>query len=306
MLKNKDLLGLKDISEAEIEQILDTAVSMKKILKSENRRTNTLSNKTVATLFYENSTRTRTSFETAAKYMGANVNSIAVVQSSVSKGETLIDTGKALDALLTDVIVRRHSCSGAPLLLSKNVKASVINGGDGSNEHPTQALLDMFTMKEVFGKLNGLKVALIGDIKHSRVARSNIFGLKKMNAEVSIAAPYTLIPNDLEKVVRVYTNVEDAVRGADVVMGLRIQTERQKKGLFPSIKEFHKFYGITSKLLKHANKTCIVMHPGPINRGIEISSTIADSEQSTILTQVTNGLAVRMAILQLLTGKKEK
>lgn len=305
MLKSKDLLGLKSLTESEIELILDTAADMKLILKSENKRTNSLLNKTVATLFYENSTRTRTSFEIAAKYMGANVSSITVAQSSVSKGETLIDTGKTLDALLTDFIIIRHSVSGAPHLLAKNVKASVINGGDGSNEHPTQALLDMFTMREMFGKLSGLKVALIGDIKHSRVAKSNIFGLKKMNAEVSIAAPCTLLPNDIEKIVRVYTSAEDAVKDADVIMGLRIQTERQKKGLFPSAKEFHKFYGINTRLVKLANKKCIVMHPGPINRGIEISSSIADSGQSTILNQVTNGLAVRMAVLQLLNEVKE-
>lgn len=303
MLKNKDLLGLKDLSQSEIELILDTAVSMKNILKSENRKTDMLATKTVATLFYENSTRTRTSFELAAKYMSANVSSIAVAQSSVAKGETLIDTGKTLDALLTDIIIIRHSVSGAPHLLAKNVSASVINGGDGTNEHPTQALLDMFTMREKFGKLSGLKVALIGDIKHSRVARSNIFGLRKMNAEISIAAPCTLIPNDMEKVVRVYSSAEDAVKGADVIMGLRIQTERQMKGLFPSFKEFIKFYGINSELVKLANKTCIVMHPGPINRGIEISSHIADCDQSTILNQVTNGLAVRMAILKLLSKK---
>lgn len=300
MLKNKDLLGLKDLSESEITLILDTAASMKTILKSNDRKTNDLSGKTVATLFYENSTRTRTSFELAAKYMGANVSSIAIQNSSVSKGETLIDTGKTLDALLTDVIIIRHQFSGAPHLLAKNVSASVINGGDGTNEHPTQALLDMFTIREKFGKIKGLKVTLIGDIKHSRVARSNFFGLKKMGAEVSIAAPCTLITEGVEKIVQVHSLVKDAVKGADVIMGLRIQTERQKKGLYPSLKEFNTLYGINDELVKLANKTCIVMHPGPINRGIEIASDVADSEYSTILNQVTNGLAVRMAILKLL------
>lgn len=300
MLKNKDLLGLKDLSESEISLILDTALSMKKVLKSGEKTTNDLKGKTVATLFYENSTRTRTSFEIAAKYMGANISSIAVQNSSVQKGESLIDTGKTLDALLTDVIVIRHSISGAPHLLAKNVSASVINAGDGTNEHPTQALLDMLTIKEKFGKLKGLKIVLTGDIKHSRVARSNIFGLKKMGADVSIAAPCTLLPCDIGKMIRVYSSAIEAVKDADVIIGLRIQLERQKKGLYPSLKEFNMFYGITEELVAAANKNCIVMHPGPINRGVEISSDVADSENSKILSQVTNGIAVRMAILKLL------
>lgn len=300
MLRSKDLLGLKDLSVNEIELILKTAQEMKAVLKS-GKKTDDLLNKSVATLFCENSTRTKISFELAAKNLNANVTSIAVNTSSIAKGESLIDTGRTLDALFTNVIVIRHSVSGAPYLISKNVKASVINGGDGNNEHPTQGLLDIFTMHETFGKLSGLKVALIGDIKHSRVARSNIFGLTKLNVKVSIAAPETLVPADICKIVRVHNNIYDAVQDADVIMGLRIQTERQKKGLFPSMREYVKFYSITEDLIKKAKKTCIIMHPGPINRGVEIMSEVADSKNSLILNQVSNGLAVRMAVLKLIT-----
>ena len=299
MLRGKDLLGLKDLSTNEIELILNTAKDFKAVLKS-GKRTDDLIDKSVATLFYENSTRTRISFELAAKNLGAKVTSIAVSQSSVAKGESLIDTGKTLDALYTNVIIIRHNASGAPQLLAKNVRASVINGGDGNNEHPTQGLLDIFTMRETFGKLDGLKVTLVGDIKHSRVARSNIFGLTKLNVKVSVAAPETLVPSDICKIVRVHNNIYDAVQDSDVIMGLRIQTERQKKGLFPSMREYVKFYSITEDLIKKAKKTCLVMHPGPINRGVEIMSEVADSKQSLILNQVSNGLAIRMAILKLI------
>lgn len=240
MLKRKDLLGLKDITAEEMEEILSTAVQMRKILDQNVKKTPHLQGKSVTTLFYENSTRTRTSFETAAKIMGANTTSISAQTSSVTKGETLIDTGKNLDALLTDVIIMRHSMSGAPHLLAKNVKASVINAGDGMNEHPTQALLDIYTMKEKFGDIKGLKVVIAGDVKHSRVARSNIWGLRKLGAEVTVCAPKTLLPAGIEETdVSVSTDLDDCIAGANVVMGLRLQLERQQAGLFPSAAEYN-------------------------------------------------------------------
>ena len=301
-LSTKDLLGLKDIPREEIGYILSLAQEMKKILKQNVKKTPHLQNKSVVTLFYENSTRTRTSFELAAKFMGASVSNIAVQQSSVKKGETLIDTGKTLDALCTDIIIIRHSMTGAPKLLADNIKASVINAGDGMNEHPTQALLDMYTMIEKFGGLKGLKVAIVGDIKHSRVARSNIWGLTKSGAEITLAAPYTLLPQDIELTgAKVTTKVEDAVRGADVVMGLRLQLERQQSALFPSINEYHELYGLNDERIALASPNAIVMHPGPVNRGYEMTSSVIDGEKSFIEEQVLNGVAVRMAILFLIT-----
>lgn len=307
MLKRKDLLGLKDLTVEELEEILSTAEQMRKILDQNVKKTPHLQGKSVATLFYENSTRTRTSFETAAKIMGANTSSISAQTSSVTKGETLIDTGKNLDALLTDVIIVRHSMSGAPHLLAKNVKASVINAGDGTNEHPTQALLDIYTMKEKFGSLNGLKVVIAGDIKHSRVARSNIWGLNKLGACVTVCAPKTLLPSCIDEMgVSVSYNLDDCIRDANVVMGLRLQLERQQAGLFPSVAEYNAYYGINSSRLMLADGNAILLHPGPVNRGLELSSDVADGEQSYILRQVTNGVAVRMAVLFLLTRPKEK
>lgn len=304
MLKRKDLLGLKDVSREEIEEILTNTVQMRKILDQNVKKTPHLSGKSVTTLFYENSTRTRTSFETAAKIMGANTSSISVATSSVSKGETLIDTGKTLDALLTDVIIIRHNVSGAPHLLAKNVRASVVNGGDGMNEHPTQALLDMYTMNEQFNSFKGLKVLIAGDVKHSRVARSNIWGLNKMGADITVCAPKTLLPEGIEKMgVKVSHNLDESIAGANVVMGLRLQLERQQSGMFPSVSEYAKFFGIDSARLAKADSDVMVMHPGPINRGLELSSEAADCEQSQILRQVTNGVAVRMAVLFLLTRK---
>ncbi|MDR2091379.1 MAG: aspartate carbamoyltransferase catalytic subunit [Clostridiales bacterium] len=300
----KDLLGLRGLDAHEIENILTTAVEMKKILVNNVKKTNHLSNKSVATLFYENSTRTRTSFEIAAKFMGAVLSSIPVAQSSVRKGETLIDTGKTLDALATDVIVIRHEVSGAPHFLAKNVKASVINGGDGMNEHPTQALLDMFTVAEEKGSLKGLKVAIIGDVKHSRVARSNLWGMSKLGAEITLCAPGTLMPKDIGlavKNLKIEKNADEAVRGADVVMGLRLQLERMTSGLIPSVGEYNEFYGLSEKRLKGADKDVMVLHPGPINRGVEIDGDVADAKNSFIERQVTNGVAVRMAVLFLLT-----
>lgn len=303
-MKRKDLLGLKDISAEEIEEILTTAKEMKKILDQNVKKTPHLQGKNVTTLFYENSTRTRVSFETAAKIMGANTFNISAASSSVQKGETLIDTGHTLDALLTDAVVIRHNKSGAPHLLAKNVKMSVINGGDGMNEHPTQALLDMFTMQEKFGSLKGLKVVIAGDAKHSRVARSNIWGLTKMGAEVILAGPKTLLPLEVESMgVGTSADLDKVLDGANVLMGLRLQLERMQAGLFPSVREYSALYGINAARIAKADSSVMVMHPGPINRGLEIASEAADGEESYITAQVTNGIAIRMAVLFLLTRK---
>ncbi len=305
-LSTKDILGLEHIAPEEIGLILDTAVDMKKIVTSSMKRVNYLQGKTVITLFYENSTRTRVSFELAAKYMGAQAVNVSVATSSVAKGETLIDTGRTLDVMGTDIIIMRHGCSGAPHLLARNVKASVINAGDGMHEHPTQALLDMFTMRETFGSLKGLKVAIIGDIYHSRVARSNMIGLTKMGAEVHAFAPSTLMPQGIEALgARIYPTIEEAVEDCDVVMGLRVQLERQKKALFPSSFEYSRFFGMNPDNLKGAKKNALIMHPGPVNRGVEMTSSLIDGDQSVINDQVTNGVAVRMALLYLLTGREE-
>ncbi|MBC8538614.1 aspartate carbamoyltransferase catalytic subunit [Christensenellaceae bacterium NSJ-63] len=300
----KDLLGLKGVPAEEIQEILKNAKMLKQLISQPSKKASHLSGKTVITLFYENSTRTRMSFELAGKYLSANVANISASASSVQKGETLIDTGKTLDVMGTDVIVIRHPMSGAPHLLAKNVKASVINAGDGINEHPTQALLDMFTMKEKLGDLKGLEVAILGDIYHSRVARSNIFGLTTMGAHVTVCGPGTLLPGGIEKLGASATlDARAAVRNADVVMALRIQRERQKGGLFPSVREYHQFYGVDEELLSLARPHALVMHPGPVNRGVELTSSVDDGEQSVITEQVTNGVAVRMALLYLLTRR---
>ncbi|MGI6562546.1 MAG: aspartate carbamoyltransferase catalytic subunit [Clostridia bacterium] len=304
ILKSKDLLGLKDITKEEIQGILDTAKTMKLIIQSGTKKTPHLQGKTVITLFYENSTRTRTSFELAAKYMSGNSVNISVSTSSVAKGETLIDTGRTLDVMGTDVIIIRHSMAGAPDLLAKHTNAAVINAGDGLNEHPTQALLDMFTVMEAKGDLNGLKVAIVGDILHSRVARSNIWGMTKMGAKVVVAGPPTLLPSHIKDLgVEAYTDIEKAVEDADVVMALRIQKERLEKGLFPSVSEYARFFGINENIVKKAKKDALIMHPGPVNRGVEITSALVDGDSSLIDTQVTNGVAIRMALLYLMTRK---
>ncbi|HHU63851.1 MAG TPA: aspartate carbamoyltransferase catalytic subunit [Clostridiales bacterium] len=304
ILTRKDILGLKDIKKTEIEAILNTAELMKYILKQGNKKTPHLQGKSVIILFYENSTRTKLSFELAGKYMGASVANISVSTSSVAKGESLIDTGRTIDVMGADVVVIRHPISGAPHLLARHVKASVINAGDGMNEHPTQSLLDLFTIKEKKGGFEGLKVAIIGDIYHSRVARSNIWSMVKLGCEVSVCGPNTLLPPDLEKTgVNVYNNVEDAIRGADVVMGLRIQKERQRSGLLPSIDEYARYFGINEKNIKLAKKDVLIMHPGPVNRGVEMTSIIVDEDRSAITEQVTNGVAVRMALLYMLTRR---
>lgn len=306
MLKNKDLLGLKDLSVEEIYEILDAAAEMKKLILSGKKQSDLLKGKALVTLFYENSTRTRSSFELAAKYLGASVVNLSVATSSVQKGETLIDTGKNLDAMQVDFIVIRHQMAGAPKLLAENVKVSVLNGGDGMHEHPTQALLDICTLREKFGKLDGLKVAILGDIKHSRVAMSNLFGLKKLGAEVYMYAPATMIPKEIDRLgAHVCTSREEAVEGADAVMGLRIQLERQNGGLFPSLSEYSRFYGVNDGLLKYAKKDVLVLHPGPVNRGVELTTQVIDGEKSVILEQVTNGVAVRMALLKLLNEYRE-
>lgn len=304
ILKSKDLLGLKELSTEEIEYILNTARTMKLIVTSKNKKTPHLQGKSIITLFYENSTRTRLSFELASKYMSASAANVSASSSSVAKGETLIDTGKTIDMMGSDVVIIRHPMSGAPHLLAKNIDASVINAGDGMNEHPTQALLDMFTIIEKKGSLKGLKIAIIGDVYHSRVARSNIWGMTKLGAEVCVAGPATLLPPEIERAgVKAFNTVQEALIDADVVMGLRIQLERQKKGLFPSIREYSRFFGLDEKRLKLAKEDVLIMHPGPVNRGVELSSSVVDSEKSLINEQVQNGVAVRMALLYLLTRR---
>lgn len=306
-LKSKDLLGLKDLSREEIELILDTAKTMKMLIQSPSKRAPHLSGKSIVSLFYENSTRTRLSFELAAKYLSGTIANIATSVSSVAKGESLIDTGRTIDAMGTDVVIIRHSMSGAPHVLANNISASVINAGDGMNEHPTQALLDIFTMRERFGNLENLKVCILGDIYHSRVARSNIWGLTKMGAEVTVAGPSTLLPKDVEKTgIKVFNTVQEALIDSDVVMGLRIQLERQKKALFPSAREYFKFFGVDEKRIKLAKNNCLILHPGPVNRGIEFSSSVIDSDDSLINEQVTNGVAIRMALMYLLTRRGQK
>ena len=305
MLKDKDILGLREMPAEEIDEILDVGMNMKKLLKQNIKKLPHLQGKSVTTLFYENSTRTRCSFELAAKYMGAHVVNISADSSSVKKGETLVDTGKTLDAMKNDIIVIRHPMGGAPALLAKTVKAHVVNAGDGMNEHPSQALLDMLTMRENFGSIAGLKVAILGDISHSRVAKSNLFGLKKLGAEVTMYAPRTLIPTGIERMgAKICRSREEAVEGADVVMGLRIQLERQHAGNFPSLGEYSKFYGVNEALMKYAKKGALVMHPGPVNRGVELTSGLIDGETSRIEEQVLSGIAVRMSMLFLLTKEE--
>ena len=305
MLKRKDILGLREMPAEEIDEILTVGMSMKKLLRQNIKKLPHLQGKSVTTLFYENSTRTRCSFELAAKYMGAHVVNISAESSSVKKGETLVDTGKTLDAMKNDIIVIRHPMGGAPALLAKTVKAHVVNAGDGMNEHPSQALLDMLTMRENFGSIEGLKVAILGDISHSRVAKSNLFGLKKLGAEVTMYAPKTLIPTGIEKMgAKVCRSREEAVEGADVVMGLRIQLERQHAGNFPSLGEYSKFYGANEALMKYAKPTALVMHPGPVNRGVELTSGLIDGGTSRIEEQVLSGIAVRMSMLFLLTKEE--
>jgi aspartate carbamoyltransferase catalytic subunit len=300
---HKDLLGVRDLSREEIIFLLDTADSFKDISRRDIKKVPTLRGKTVITLFYEPSTRTRVSFEIAGKRLSADTINISTSTSSVVKGETLADMGRNLQSMRPDVIVIRHSMPGAPHLLSRILDSSIINAGDGAHEHPTQALLDLFTMREKKETLDGLKIAIIGDIAHSRVARSNIFALRKFDTEVTCCAPPTMLPPRLEELgVNVVHSLEDAVAGKDVIMMLRIQKERGGTSYLPSIREYSSFYCLKEEHVRKAHKDVIIMHPGPMNRGVEISDRVADGPYSVILDQVENGVAVRMAILYLLSG----
>jgi aspartate carbamoyltransferase catalytic subunit len=302
-LKNKDLLGLEYLDKEEINLILETAKPFKELFTRSVKKVPPLRGKTVVLLFYEPSTRTRISFELAAKRLSADVLNISASTSSVAKGESLIDTAKTLEAMKADFVVIRHSMSGAPQILARTISASIINAGDGTHEHPTQGLLDMFTIWEKKERLSGLKVAIVGDILHSRVARSNIWGLNKMGAKVYVVGPATLIPPKIEQMgVKVFYDLDEIIDELDVINILRIQIERQKENLFPSLREYNEIFGITDERLKRAKKDLLVMHPGPMNRGIEISSSVAESSRSVITEQVTNGIAVRMAVLYLLAG----
>jgi len=301
--RKKDLLGIKQLEVEEIEVILETAETFKEISTRSIKKVPTLRGRTVVHLFYEPSTRTRTSFEIAAKRLSADTFNISASTSSIVKGETLVDTAKNLEAMNPDVIVLRHSAAGAPHMLARRVEASVINAGDGMHEHPTQALLDLLTIRDNKGTIAGQTVAIIGDIAHSRVARSNIWALTKMGARVLVAGPNTMIPQDLDKLgVEVFNHLEDVIPEADVIMMLRIQLERQGRMLLPSLREYARVYGLNEEKLSKAKPDVLIMHPGPINRGVEISPSVADGPYSVILDQVTNGVAIRMALLYLLIG----
>lgn len=305
MLHSKDLIGIKELSVEDINLILDTAAGFKDVLGRDIKKVPTLRGKTAVNLFFEPSTRTRTSFELAAKRLSTDVINFSVPTSSFVKGESLIDTALTVQALGADFIIIRHSSAGVPHLLAQKLRVSVINAGDGTNEHPTQALLDAFTIKEKKGNIEGLDIAIVGDIMHSRVAKSNIYSLIKLGAKIRLIGPPTLIPGEIEEIgVEVFHSMEGGLKDVDVVMTLRIQMERQSKGFFPSTEEYSKNWGLTPDRLAVARDDVIVMHPGPMNRGIEISSEIADGPRSVILEQVTNGLAVRMAVMYLLAGVK--
>ena len=303
---HKDLLGIEYLSHDDIILLLDTADSFREILDRTIKKVPALRGKTVVNLFYEPSTRTRVSFEIAAKRLSADVINIATETSSVRKGETLNDTGRNIEALKADVIIVRHNCSGAATMLARNVNISVVNAGDGWHEHPTQGLLDIFTLRKKFGRIEGLNVTIVGDIAHSRVARSNIWGLTKLGARVMVCAPDILIPPGIEDMgVSVTNDIDEALVNADAVNVLRMQFERDEKAVFPKQLEYFKKFGITEERLKKAGRDITVMHPGPINRGIEISSKVADGVNSVILEQVTNGIAVRMAVLFWLSQARE-
>ena len=304
-LKRKDLLGIQDMSVEEINLVLETAESFKEVSGRDIKKVPTLRGKTVVNLFFEPSTRTRTSFELAAKRLSADVINFAVSASSVSKGETLLDTARNIEAMQADFIVLRHPMAGAPNILAKLLRASVVNAGDGGHEHPTQALLDLYTLREKKRELKGLRLAIVGDIAHSRVARSNIYALTKLGAEVRVIGPPTMMPLEVERLgVKVFYDLDEGLRGVDVIMMLRLQLERQGIALFPSIREYSRLYCLTPERVKLAAPDALVMHPGPINRGVEIAPEVADSVSSVILDQVTNGVAVRMAVLYLLSGGK--
>ncbi|HBW37438.1 aspartate carbamoyltransferase catalytic subunit [Desulfosporosinus sp. BICA1-9] len=300
----KDVLAIEDMSVEEIRHILHTAKVMKEILMRPIKKLPTLKGKSVVNLFYEASTRTRTSFEMAGKVLGADTTSIAVAQSSVSKGESLFDTAKTIQAMRADLVIIRHPSSGSANFLADILQAGVINAGDGQHEHPTQALLDVFTMQERLGELEGKKVVIVGDVLHSRVARSNAWCLQKMGVDVTFVGPPTLVPIEMEGLggVKLSHDLDGSLPGADIVMALRLQLERQKSGLFPSLREYSHLYGLTVDRLKKTGKQSIVLHPGPMNRGVEISDDVADGVDALIERQVTNGVAIRMALIYLLIG----
>jgi len=305
LFAHKHILGLDHLSVPDIEHILNTAESFKEISDRAIKKVPILRGKTVVTLFFEPSTRTRLSFDIAAKRMSADTFSISASTSSTTKGETLADTAKNIEAMMPDVIIMRHPSSGAPHYLAKHIKTSVINAGDGTHEHPSQGLLDLMTVKEHKGKIKGLKVAIIGDITHSRVAHSDIIGFSKMGAKVFVSGPATLIPKKIEQLgATVCSNIGAAIKNADVVMPLRIQKERQNDPLIPSFREYATFFGIDRQVLQAAKPDALLMHPGPINRGVELAPDVADSSQSVILNQVTNGVAIRMALMYLVLGGK--
>lgn len=305
-LSTKHLLGIKDLTKADIELILSTAANFKDVLQRPVKKVPSLRDVTIVNLFYENSTRTRISFELAQKRLSADTLNFTASASSVAKGETLLDTVNNILSMKVDMVVMRHSASGAPHFLAKHIPAAIVNAGDGINEHPTQGLLDAFSMKERLGKLEGLKVAIIGDIMHSRVAMSNIYLLKKIGAEVTVVGPPTLIPKYIKEAfdVNVTYNLKEALQWCDVANVLRIQLERQNQPLFSSLREYNLAYGINRRLLESTGRDIVIMHPGPINRGVELDSDVADSPYSIILNQVENGVAVRMAVLYLLANRE--
>lgn len=303
--ERKHILGLEELTAEEISTILDTAESMKEVSERDVKKVPALRGVTVCNLFFEPSTRTRSSFEIAEKRLSADVLNFTTSQSSVVKGESLLDTARNLEAMGASMIVIRHPMSGAPWLLAKKLESSIINAGDGSHEHPSQALLDLFTIRQLKGRIEGLKVVIVGDVLHSRVARSNIWGFMKLGAEVRVVGPPTLVPKYIENIdVKAYYSLDKAVEGADVVIMLRIQKERQDSEYFPSLREYSRFYGLTREKLMSADKDVTVMHPGPINRGVELSSDIADGPGSVILEQVANGIAVRMAMFYLVASAR--
>ncbi|WP_057937521.1 aspartate carbamoyltransferase catalytic subunit [Algoriphagus resistens] len=304
-LSTKHLLGIKNLTEDDLQLILDTAANFKEVINRPIKKVPSLRDITIANVFFENSTRTRLSFELAEKRLSADVVNFSSSNSSVKKGETLVDTVNNILSMKVDMVVMRHSSPGAPHFLSRNVKANIVNAGDGTHEHPTQALLDSFSIKEKLGDVAGKKIAIIGDILHSRVALSNIFCLQKLGAEVMVCGPSTLLPKHIASLgVKVELDVKKALQWCDVANVLRIQLERQQIKYFPSLREYSLYYGINKKLLSQLDKEIVIMHPGPINRGVELSSDVADSEHSIILEQVQNGVAVRMAVLYLLAGTK--
>ena len=306
-LRSRHLLGLEGMPADDINLILDTAVSFKEVLARKIPKVPTLRGITVVNLFFEASTRTRISFELSEKRLSADTVNFSASSSSVAKGESLKDTVQNIEAMKIDIVVIRHQAAGAPHYLTTCCDSIVINAGDGAHEHPTQGLLDIYTMREKYGRIKGLTVTIVGDIKHSRVARSNIWGLLTLGAKVRLCGPPTLMPVEIEKLgVEVHDNLDMALDGADIVNVLRLQRERQQAGLLPSLREYNRFYGITRERLKNLNKNFIIMHPGPMNRGVEISSEVAEGPYSVILPQVTNGVAVRMAVLYLLTGGRGK